>query len=99
MSFAPKAPRRPGGGHGYLPHRHRAACEYLAAALPLGLAVRGCRELRFPTLDPDDAPPAQRVLPDHPSDIWTLQSWCPAATRAAHNGKPLLIFWHFQLTG
>ncbi|HVB43062.1 MAG TPA: class I SAM-dependent methyltransferase [Streptosporangiaceae bacterium] len=89
----------PGGGYGYLPHRHRATSEYLTAALPLGLAVRGCQELRFPIWDPDDAPAGQRELPDHPSDIWALRSWCPAPSRAAHNGKPLLIFWHFQLTG
>jgi ubiquinone/menaquinone biosynthesis C-methylase UbiE len=88
----------PGGGHGYLPHRHRATSEYLTAALPAGFAVRDCRELRSPMGDPADAPAPERALPDHPSDIWTLRRWCPAAHRAARNGMPLLIFWHFQLT-
>jgi hypothetical protein len=31
-----------------------------------------------------------------PPNIWTLQGWCPAADRAAYNGNPMLIFWHFQ---
>lgn len=38
-----------------------------------------------------------RVLPEHPSDIWTLRGWCPAAARAALANIPVLIFWHFQL--
>jgi len=87
----------PGGGYGYLPHYNRYASEYLAAALPLGLQLRRCEELRHPRADPGAAPPAERILPDHPSDIWTLRAWCPAASRAAHNGSPLLIFWHLQL--
>jgi ubiquinone/menaquinone biosynthesis C-methylase UbiE len=88
----------PGGGYGYLPHYNRFTSEYLTAALPLGLQVRRCQELRSPRRDPSAAPAAERVLPDHPSDIWTLQAWCPAASRAAYSGNPLLIFWHFQLT-
>jgi ubiquinone/menaquinone biosynthesis C-methylase UbiE len=87
----------PDGGYGYLPHYNRFTSEYLTAALPLGLQVRRCEELRHPRADPSAVPPAERILPDHPSDIWTLGRWCPAASRAAHNGNPLLIFWHFQL--
>ena len=81
-----------------MPHFRRVTSEYLTAALPLGLTVRSCRELRS-RQDPSDAPPPERILPEHPSDIWTLGRWCPAAARAAHNGNPLLIFWHFQLAG
>jgi len=51
----------------------------------------------FSRIDPRDAPEALRELPQHPSDIWTLRGWCPAAARAALNGNPCLIFWHFQL--
>lgn len=87
----------PGGGYGYMPHYRRATSEYLIAALPLGFQVRGCEELRFPRLDPYDGPAPERVLPAHPSDIWTLHGWCPAAKRAALNGKPWLVCWHFQL--
>lgn len=87
----------PGGGYGYMPHYYRITSEYLTAALPLGFQVRRCEELRNSYLDPAAAPAAERVLPDHPSDIWTLKGWCPAAARAALNGRPCLIFWHFQL--
>jgi hypothetical protein len=37
------------------------------------------------------------VLPAHPSDIWTLRAWYPAAAAAAYNGDPMLIFWDFEL--
>jgi hypothetical protein len=88
----------PDGRHGYLPHYRRITSEYLTAALPLGLQVRHCEELRFPLRDPSMAAvAAQRRLPDHPSDIWTLRAWCPAASAAALNGSPLLIFWQFKL--
>jgi len=87
----------PGGGYGYLPHYNRFTSEYLVAALPLGFQVRHCEELRAGWSDPDDARPPVRIQPAHPSDIWTLQDWCPVATQAARNGDPVLIFWHFQL--
>jgi len=89
----------PDGSHGYMPHYKRATSEYLTAALPVGFEVRHCEELRSPHRDPADAPPPQRVLPEHPSDIWTLRDWYPAAARAAYSGSPLLIFWDFQLAG
>jgi hypothetical protein len=38
------------------------------------------------------------VLPAHPSDIWTLRAWYPAAAYAAYNGAPMLIFWDFELS-
>jgi ubiquinone/menaquinone biosynthesis C-methylase UbiE len=87
----------PDGGYGYLPHYNRFTSEYLVAALPLGFQVRHCEELRAGWSDPNQAPPPVRILPEHPSDIWTLQDWCPVATQATRNGDPILIFWHFQL--
>ena len=81
-----------------MPHHQHATSEYLTAALPAGLQVRHCEEMRFPRLDPAEAPPPCRIRPDHPSDIWTLQTWCPAAYRAAYGGSPLMIFWKFQRT-
>jgi hypothetical protein len=50
-----------------------------------------------PYQDPADAPPPERVLPAHPSDIWALRAWYPAAAAAAYNGDPMLIFWDFEL--
>jgi ubiquinone/menaquinone biosynthesis C-methylase UbiE len=85
----------PHGGYGYLPHYNRFTSEYLAAALPLGFQVRHCEELRAAWSDPNEAPPPVRILPEHPSDIWTLQDWCPVAAQATRNGDPILIFWHF----
>ncbi len=87
----------PDGGYGYLPHYNRFTSEYLTAALPLGLQVRRCHELRSPRRDPSAAQAPEQLRPDHPSDIWTLRAWVPAASVAAINGKPMLIFWHFQL--
>lgn len=86
-----------GGGYGYLPHYNRFTSEYLVTALPLGFQVRHCEELRAGWNDPNGARPPVRILPEHPSDIWTLQDWCPVATQAATNGDPVLIIWHFQL--
>jgi hypothetical protein len=87
----------PGSGFGYLPHRNRLTSDYLAAALPLGLQVRRCEEPRrpYPLIDPD-APP-DTILRDEPPDMWSLHSWCPAATNAAYRDNPAAIVWHFQL--
>jgi ubiquinone/menaquinone biosynthesis C-methylase UbiE len=86
------------GDAGYLPHRNHRTSDYLAAALPLGLQVRRCEEpcLPYPAIDPDATPPDVPV--SHPSDIWSLQLWSPAATNAAYRDTPAAIIWHFQLT-
>jgi SAM-dependent methyltransferase len=93
----PIVDKLPDGDFGYLPHHNHLTSEYLAAALPLGLRVLHCEEPRLaePKMDPDMKPPAAPV--DHPSDIWTLQQWCPAATNAVYRGMPVAIIWHFQL--
>jgi ubiquinone/menaquinone biosynthesis C-methylase UbiE len=87
------------GSYGYMPHYPRHTSEYLTAALPLGFEVRSCQEYRSPVRDQNDLPDPERVLPGHPSDIWALRSWYPAAARAALSDNPCLIFWHFQLGG
>jgi ubiquinone/menaquinone biosynthesis C-methylase UbiE len=91
----------PGGDLGYLPHRNRLTSDYLAAALPLGLQVRRCAEPRrpYPLIDPEERPPTGDVLAGEPPDIWSLHSWCPAATNAAYRDNPAAIVWHFQLPG
>ncbi len=86
----------PDGSYGYMPHYVRKTSEYLTAALPLGFEVRSCEEFRSPARDQADLPEPERVLPERPSDIWTLHPWYPAAYRAAFSDKPCLIFWHFQ---
>jgi ubiquinone/menaquinone biosynthesis C-methylase UbiE len=93
----PMVQAMPDGSYGYMPHHSRMTSEYLTAALPLGFEVRHCEELRVPRRDPAGAPPPERVLPEHPSDIWTLRAWYPAAAYAAYNGDPMLIFWDFEL--
>jgi ubiquinone/menaquinone biosynthesis C-methylase UbiE len=95
----PLVMRLPDGSYGYLPHYRRVTSEYLAAAIPLGLQVRRCEELRAPWSDPDDAPPPVRVMPEHPAEHWTLSDWYPVAAHGAGNGNPLLIFWQFELDG
>jgi ubiquinone/menaquinone biosynthesis C-methylase UbiE len=89
----------PGGSFGYLPHRNHLASEYLAAALPLGFEVRRCEEPRLPSpvVDPNARPPGGP--PEHPSDIWSLWPWCPAAINAAYRDAPVAIIWDFQLGG
>jgi ubiquinone/menaquinone biosynthesis C-methylase UbiE len=89
----------PGSEFGYLPHRLHLTSDYLAAALPLGFEVRGCEEPRlpYPAIDPGATPPSSP--PAHPSDIWSLWPWCPAAVNAAYRDDPILIVWHFQLRG
>jgi ubiquinone/menaquinone biosynthesis C-methylase UbiE len=88
----------PGGDFGYLPHRNRLTSDYLAAALPLGLQVRRCAEPRrpYPLIDPEK-PLTGDVPAGEPPDIWSLHSWCPAATNAAYRDNPAAIIWHFQL--
>jgi SAM-dependent methyltransferase len=87
----------PDGGFGYLPHRNHLTSDYLAAAIPLGLQIRRCEEpcLPYPAIDPDATPPDAPV--SHPSDIWSLQLWCPAAANAAYRDTPVAIIWHFEL--
>jgi hypothetical protein len=52
------------------------------------MPVRDTGKVHWPA-----APPA------HPSDIWSLWPWCPAAVNAFYRDSPILIVWHFQLRG
>jgi SAM-dependent methyltransferase len=89
----------PDGDFGYLPHHNHLTSDYLAAALPLGFQARRCEEpsLPYPAIDPSAEPPS--TPPAHPSDIWSLWPWCPAAINAIYRDTPVLIVWHFQLCG
>jgi SAM-dependent methyltransferase len=77
---------------------HRTSA-YLAAALPLGFAVRAC--LEPPRPDPvvpegSDAGPVP-LDPREAPDIWALHHLVPGAVNAAYAGRPVAIVWLFQL--
>ena len=82
---------------------HRTSA-YLAAALPLGFAVRACLEPARP--DPSerdddstvtDPPNAAGDDPAGPPDIWALHAYSPEAVDVAYADRPVAIIWHFQL--
>jgi SAM-dependent methyltransferase len=99
----PVVKARPDGSLGYMPTKSRLTSEYLAAALPLGLQVRGCQELLTPAPLVDESGesfhggPDPEHVPGEPPNIWALHRWSPDATNAAYLGKPLAIVWQFQL--
>lgn len=99
----PLVRRRADGSFGYMPVWSRLASDYLAAALPLGLAVRRCEEPTRPSpiitddrLDPHDGSPAPEHVPGDAPDIWALHPFAIAAANAAWRGNPAAIVWHFQ---
>jgi SAM-dependent methyltransferase len=77
-------------------YRHLTG-DYLRAALAVGLQVRQCVEPR-PEPGPARPPGAVDVGPweDWP---WSLREIDPEATRAAEDGSPVTVVWHFQLPG
>jgi SAM-dependent methyltransferase len=82
---------------------HRTSA-YLAAALPLGFAVRACLEPARPDLlvrdegsTATDAPSAGGHDPVGPPNIWALHAYSPDAVNVAYAGRPVAIIWHFQL--
>ncbi|MGK3209250.1 class I SAM-dependent methyltransferase [Amycolatopsis sp. MEPSY49] len=93
--------RGPGGRPGrVISYRHPIG-DYLRAALPVGLQLRGCEEPCAPTKDHADSPgphPASRTV--GPWDVWpwSLAALVPEAARAANEGVPAMVIWHFQLT-
>jgi SAM-dependent methyltransferase len=76
-----------------LPTWIRLASDYLAAALPLGLAVRRCEEPRRPSpiiaddgTDPYDGSPSPQHVPGDAPNIWALHPHAIAAANAAWQG-------------
>jgi SAM-dependent methyltransferase len=91
--------RSSAGEPGLLPaYRHRAA-DYLAAALPLGLRVRRCEEPVRTGGGVPGEPPAELVPGPWDDWPWSLVGLVPAASAAAWNDAPAVIFWDFELTG
>ena len=88
--------KRDDGSFGYMPVYSRLASDYLAAALPLGLQVRRCDELRRPPKVIDDGLASPAFDPTEAPDIWSLHPFAIEATNAAWSGRPAAIVWHFQ---
>lgn len=94
------------GEVGYMPiHGHRTS-DYLRAALPLGLQVRGCEEPDVPSpLLADDGTTIHdgERLPDYvrgePWSIWNLHARAVEATNAVWRDKASVIVWDFELGG
>jgi SAM-dependent methyltransferase len=84
------------GGPALMPAPRHRASDYLAAALPVGLQVRGCREPRMSVGDPTASMP-ERIEPGSWDGWpWTLMELVPGALSAAIEGTPVEIIWHFQ---
>jgi ubiquinone/menaquinone biosynthesis C-methylase UbiE len=82
--------------HAILPEYHRPLSHYLAAALPLGLQVRRCEELRRADAEAGAVVPS--VAPEQPLPVevsWELLSRCPEASAIALD-VPIVVVWHFQ---
>lgn len=85
---------------------HRTS-DYLRAAIPLGLQVRGCEEYvshcdlvdGTGTVVGDEQTQPRWTAKDEPADIWALHPWAPTAANANFRDKPLTIVWRFQLDG
>ena len=84
------------GGPALMPASRHRASDYLAAALPVGLQVRGCREPRMSVGDPA-TPMPERIEPGGWDGWpWSLMELVPGALSAAIEGTPVEIIWHFQ---
>jgi ubiquinone/menaquinone biosynthesis C-methylase UbiE len=93
----------PAGSYGYMPIRTRLTSDYLAAALPLGLQLRGCAEPRrpFPLVDDGELRSATgegfpEHVPGEPPNVWALHRWAPTATNATYRDSPAVLVLHFQ---
>jgi ubiquinone/menaquinone biosynthesis C-methylase UbiE len=101
----PLARTRADGTPGYIPVWSRLATDYLAAALPLGLQLCRCEELRrtTPLVDDDGAALADgfapQYVPGRAPNIWALHRFAPEATNAAYRDRPHAIVLHFQFSG
>jgi SAM-dependent methyltransferase len=93
--------RGPDGRPGRVVSYRHPIGDYLRAALPVGLQLRGCEEPYAPTrthAESSGLAPASRTV--GPWDVWpwSLAALVPEAARAANQGAPAMVIWHFQLT-
>ncbi|MFD0469350.1 hypothetical protein ACFQ0B_14300 [Nonomuraea thailandensis] len=80
---------------------HHPIGDYVRAALRAGLRVRRCEE---PAMQAPAPPVPRATPPDGPTapGPWELWPWvlvelAPEAARAAVEGVPAIVVWHFQL--
>ncbi|ASR38100.1 methyltransferase [Prauserella marina] len=85
-----RADGRPGR---VISHRHRIG-DYLRAALSAGLRLRGCEEPR--AVEPGSR--GQAATTTGPWDVWpwSLAAMVPEAARAANEGVPAMVVFHFE---
>lgn len=76
-------------------YRHQLG-DYLRAALSLGLQVRRCEEPTA-TGTGEPLPVPEMEIGDWRYWPWSLMDYLPAVARAAWDGRPSLVIWHFQL--
>ena len=86
----------PAGEPGLAPAYRHSTGDYLRAALPVGLRVRRCEEPRPAPADQVATAPDEITVGDWADWPWTLLPIVPAASSAAWDRRPTLI-WHFQL--
>lgn len=101
--------RDPAGRPGRLPGYRHLVGDYLRAALPVGLQVLRCVEPRMPEPEaaatpsaseqPGPREPGARTLGPWEMWPWSLAELVPEAARAAGEGTPVMLIWHFQLEG
>lgn len=86
----------PAGEPGLAPTYRHSTGDYLRAALPVGLRARRCEEPRPAPADRVATAPEQITVGDWADWPWTLLPLVPAASSAAWDRSPVLV-WHFQL--
>jgi SAM-dependent methyltransferase len=79
-------------------YRHLVG-DYLRAALRAGLQPLRCEEPRLPVGDPSmarEVPTAADVVSRWEVWPWSLAALVPEAARAANEGAPAMLIWHFR---
>ncbi|HEY3608229.1 MAG TPA: class I SAM-dependent methyltransferase [Pseudonocardiaceae bacterium] len=87
--------RGPGGRPGRVVSYRHLVGDYLRAALSAGLLLRRCEEPRGRQGKP--AAPAAHELGPWEAWPWSVADLVPEAARAANEGVPSMLVWHFQL--
>ncbi|MFB4268880.1 class I SAM-dependent methyltransferase [Nonomuraea sp. GTA35] len=89
--------RLPDGRPGRVATYHHPIGDYVRAALRAGLRVRRCEEPAMQAPAPPAAPAGPAALGPWELWPWVLVELAPEAARAAVEGVPAIVVWHFQL--